>query len=90
MMLAVAGATSSRSFSLARLMCSSGSWPSANISLNTLPGAKVAKVSGAMIRVAAQVMTTVTSWPLFWKRRRISTALVAPIEPLTPRTSFMV
>ena len=43
------------------------------------------KVTGPTKRVAECVITATTSWPRFCSPRATSTALYAPIPPVTPR-----
>ena len=76
MMLAVAGATSSRSIDEASAMCSmSALAPGSNWPVITRCRVMASKVSGPTNSVAALVMTTTTSWPAFCRPRATSTAL---------------
>ena len=75
-MLAVAGATSSRSIDEASEMCSmSALAPGSNWPVMTRWRVMASKVSGPTNSVAARVMTTTTSWPAFCRPRTTSTAL---------------
>ena len=76
MMLAVAGATSSRSIVDASAMCSmSALAPGANWSVMTGCRVIASKVIGPTNFAAVAVMTATTSWPRFCRPRTTSTAL---------------
>ena len=76
MMLAVAGAMSSRSIVEASAMCSmSALAPGSNWSVMTRLRVMASKVTGPTKRVADAVMMATTSWPRVCSPRATSTAL---------------
>ena len=85
MTLAVAGATSSSAMSVASAMCSmSALAPGANWSVITRRRVIASKVTSPTNRRADRVMIAATSCPRFCSPRATSTALYAPIPPVTP------
>src|SRR5512143_3978157 len=87
-MLAVAGATSSRSASSAiETWRMSPFAPGAHWSWKTGWRERASNVIGATKRVAAAVITTRTSAPRRCSSRSTSQALYAPMHPVTPRTT---
>src|SRR5262245_14297240 len=85
MMLAVAGAMSRRSIDDASAMCSmSALAPGSNCPVMTRRFVIASKVSAPTNWVAEAVMIATTSCPRFCSPRATSTALYAPIPPVTP------
>ena len=83
--LAVAGATSSNSMFDAMAMCSiSALAPGFHWSVITSRRVIASKVSAPTNFSADRVMIATTSCPFFCRPRAISTALYAPIPPVTP------
>src|SRR4051812_31839020 len=88
---AVAGAIRRRSIVDARAMCSMSELaPGSNWSVITPRRVIASNVIGPTKRVAVAVMIATTSWPRFCSPRATSTALYAPIPPVTPRAISMV
>src|SRR5688572_6307225 len=66
-------------------MCSISAFiPGRHCEVTTARRVIASKVTGPTNRAADRVMTATTSWPRCWSPRHTSTALYAPMPPVTP------
>src|SRR5579875_341002 len=84
-----AGATTTRSALLARLMWGTGSPLGSKSDVRAGSAARALQVSGATKRAAPRVSTGKTTAPRSLSRRQTSTALYAAMPPETPRTTVL-